>query len=358
MLSSFVFGNWGSIAIGQARIAVRTIVMAVGAVVWLGSILIATGSSAVVAAWTALAFLVPIILLATLTRTVSLRDVTIFVLWGGAMVGLAILWATLYSAVAPDHGGGRLRATIQPIVEELVKLAPLLVLLWLARRTKTWTLGATDVLVLGAATGAAFGFVEDSYIRSSGLVFWQGPAWLPVSETVAVGTRMIAGHAVWTTIAAGALGIALLLRARRVVAILIAFAGFAWAVFDHIDNNTINLMGRTADGDFFVGTVKTLTANGFATIYVMLAVVALAIVADLIVLLRTWPGAWPRLRRGLNPTLRARWQIVRTGRGLAFLRWQVAQARRARGSAPADLAGLDDMIKNEYAQPKPGGASA
>ncbi len=52
-----------------------------------------------------------------------------------------------------------------PIAEDLLKLAPLALMLWQGRRCPTWQLGATDMLLIAVAAGAGFAVVEDAYIR-------------------------------------------------------------------------------------------------------------------------------------------------------------------------------------------------
>ena len=343
MLRSLLAGDWGSVVIGQRRFPVWLIVTLAGVVVWLGSILLATGADALVAAWTALALFVPIMLLASATRTISLRLVGVFFLLGAAMIGVALLWVILFQIVSPAHD--RIRATVQPVVEELLKLAPLLVYLWLHRHARAWSLGATDVLLLGAVTGVAFGFVEDSYIRHNPLsVLWQGPGWLPAAETPDYGARLIVGHGVWTTVAAGGIGLALLLRARRPLAAAIAFVAVLWPTLDHINNNTISLLGRRASDDALVGIVQMITGNGWWLAYGMVVIVALVIVADLFVLLRTWPGVFARIRAAATaPPLppRARWKFIRAGRALAFAGWQTTQAVRRGRSVPPRVNAMD-----------------
>ncbi len=351
MVGRIARGDWGSVPLGGRSVSVRALLVAVGAFVWLGSALMATGTAALASAGAALAFLVPLVLVGTLARTVELRRIGVFVLWGGFVVALALLWVILYEAVAPDGGHGRLRATVQPTVEELLKLAPLLVLLWRGRRDRTWSLGATDILLLGAATGAAFGFVEDSYIRSRP-PNWTGLGWLPVTQTVAVGTRLIAGHAIWTAIAAGGIGLALLARSRRWLALPIAIVALAWPLADHIANNTINILGRGADDDLFVSVVKTLTDSGFVTVAVFVGVAVLALGADLLILLRTWPGLWARLRPERSaPPILARWELVRMGRAIGFVRWQTARLSRVAGRLPAELAAFDAELARLFAPP-------
>src|SRR5690606_20709089 len=50
-------------------------------------------------------------------------------------------------------------AVFGPIVEETVKLLPLLLLLLLSRRVRSFSL--TDYLLVGAATGTGFDFLEE-----------------------------------------------------------------------------------------------------------------------------------------------------------------------------------------------------
>lgn len=48
--------------------------------------------------------------------------------------------------------------TVDPVIEELVKLAPLLLVAWNVRIRRQW--GLTDYVVLGAGLGAGFGLLE------------------------------------------------------------------------------------------------------------------------------------------------------------------------------------------------------
>jgi hypothetical protein len=79
--------------------------------------------------------------------------------------GVLVLLVTLaWWRVAVEAGGvpGEVAETVSkhvvPVVEELAKVAPLLLAGWVAGMRRQW--GLTDFVVLGAAVGAGFGLVE------------------------------------------------------------------------------------------------------------------------------------------------------------------------------------------------------
>ena len=147
---------------------------------------------------------------------------------GGFAMSLAYVHRPLGAAYSA-------RAFVVPPIEELLKIAPVLFVLWRGRKSLTRTFGVTDVMLLAAASGAGFGMVEDAYIRhNSG---WPAQLdWLPLTEIT--GGRVIAGHAIWTTLAGVTLGFALLLKNRsKLAAVGLGASGLVWSVFDHIANN-------------------------------------------------------------------------------------------------------------------------
>src|ERR1700674_4079599 len=226
MAGGALSGNWGSVTLGRRRFTGRDVVAASGAAFWLLLMFVNTGTSGVVALWTARVFLIELIVLSSATRTVSIRQLASMFLLGGFTMSLAYVFAR-----SMPHTPGR--AFLAPPMEELLKIAPVLFLLWRGRNSTTRTFGITDVMLLAAASGAGFGMVEDAYIRhNSG---WPAQLdWLPLTELT--GGRLIAGHAIWTTLAGITLGSALLLRSRAKLAVGLGASGLAWSALDHVDN--------------------------------------------------------------------------------------------------------------------------
>jgi RsiW-degrading membrane proteinase PrsW (M82 family) len=139
-------------------------------------------------------------------------------------------------------------AVFGPIVEETVKLLPLLLLLLLSRRVRSFSL--TDYLLVGAATGTGFDFLEEvvrtwaKQQQTSGLfgflyeafdtteLVWEIDTLFP--GYFRNGDVISPGHHVWTAFVALGIGMAHRLRQRwgRKAFLLPGFL-FIWAVFDH-----------------------------------------------------------------------------------------------------------------------------
>src|SRR5205085_6416613 len=130
--------------------------------------------------WTALLLVVGLAVVTSATRTLTLADLIQPFCLGGAMLGLGLLAGAIFDATS-GTSFTRGRALGIPLVEETLKIAPILWFLWRRRDTQVWTFGISDVLLLAMACGAGFGFVEDAFIRHSKA--WGGSlAWLPTSE--------------------------------------------------------------------------------------------------------------------------------------------------------------------------------
>ncbi|GAB4330370.1 MAG: hypothetical protein Kow0010_15320 [Dehalococcoidia bacterium] len=266
--------------VGQRRIPGGLVVMLCGATVWLGIMIADTGTDGLTALWTAALYLVPLAIFATPTRTVSLWDVLLMFFAGGLMLGIAFVGIEGFELYEDDPGAAS-RDVVVPLIEETFKLVPILVFILVGRRGRTHGLGATDIILLGAAAGAGFGLVEDAYIRDR--FGWNDQIdWLPLAEIS--GGRVIAGHAVWTTVAALGVGLALVLRSRKAVAVAAGLSGLAWVTFDHFANNyAAGHTGGTAD------TLENLTGDGWATIWLLVVGGIAAVGVDLWIQARSLP---------------------------------------------------------------------
>jgi RsiW-degrading membrane proteinase PrsW (M82 family) len=125
-----------------------------------------------------------------------------------------------------------------PITEELVKALPVLIVALLALRDRTARPAAVDLAVLGAASGAGFALMENlQYGRAWG--DWSSAP--PLSLLLPTiehdrdtgASQYIAGHAIWTALVCLGLGVGLLYRHRRRLALLAIPAAFLLAVLEH-----------------------------------------------------------------------------------------------------------------------------
>ncbi|AGP58305.1 hypothetical protein M271_34465 [Streptomyces rapamycinicus NRRL 5491] len=109
---------------------------------------------------------VQLLVLASPTRSVRVSTVLLAIAVG--VYGCGVVTALLelaYTRSAADLTGEPLAKvvevagyTVDPVIEELIKLAPLLLVAWNVRIRRQW--GMTDYVVLGAALGAGFGLLE------------------------------------------------------------------------------------------------------------------------------------------------------------------------------------------------------
>lgn len=306
-------GTWGSVSVGGFRLTGRTAVMIAGAALWLLITVLETGGGGIAAIWTSLLFVGELTLLTGLTRSIRTRLIVRAFLIGGFMMALAIAASMVFQVFVPDTHAA-IRDVFVPLMEEGFKIAPVLFVLWRWRHTRSWSLGATDVLMLAVACGAGFGLVEDAYIRhASG---WeQTIALFPITEVS--GDRLIAGHAIWTAAAGGTLGIALLLWGPTVRGWAFGSIGWIIAVLTHMANNL------TADGyGGLTDTIAKVTAKGHLIFWVFLLVVVGSVALDL-ALTRTKlpkePEFKPPAPGSSLETLRARTAFDRERHALAFV---------------------------------------
>jgi len=185
-----------------------------------------------------------LIVLGSLARTVRIRTV-----YAALAVGLYLLvpmtvvlqasWTGLFAPLLGMSAPELVRAasyTLDPFLEELMKLLPLVLLLLVPTFKRQWSF--TDLVLIGAATGAGFGLAEDLYRfggsadRAEGiaggwaLVFSQATllvpsigqtltSWLPIG--VAGGPSDVARlnvHLAWSAVGGLAVGLTVLKRTK------------------------------------------------------------------------------------------------------------------------------------------------
>jgi len=337
--SSTISGARASIPTSSflTHLSTRRIIVIAGVALWIGSMLVKTGGSAIVALATALLFMGELIVLGSATRTVTLRELAWLFLMGGAMMGVGYFGGL----VAPDYPAN---AFVIPPMEETLKLAPVLWILWRGRKARTWSLGVTDLLLMGAATGAGFAMVEDAYIRHAAAWGAHLP-WLPLVEIS--GGRLIVSHAIWTSLAAMMLGWALLLRNRVSVAIAVGVSGYAWSILDHAANNyAVHVSGWSAN------LLNAITGYGWISLY-LFGIGALAGIAFDLYILHRAPPILPNLARSRDGSLRDRiepfWTQMLIRRRLAFVFFQFHRGSEANRAEIAQFAApLYDSMSRRF----------
>ena len=273
---------------------------------------------------TALSFnlylLVILVAVSSLTRTVPLRLLLLLVCAGGASLGICVFVekVLLIPAIKP------ISWLAAPIIEETLKLSPVLLILFAMRRFSLWTLGLTDFLLLGAASGAGFAFIYDAASHSK--IAWRHDflSWLPFTDATATG-HIVSGHMIWTAIAASSLGLSLLCVKSRRTAVLVALSGVVWCI---LDRSAIELVG---DRGFVSGAANIVTANGYASIVVFSLLLAVAIALDLIRVSKFIPASVANLDvPELRPSgMSAVWNFMLERRRLAN-----ANFHRTRSASP------------------------
>lgn len=297
-------GGWGTIRVGNRQVSGRRLVYVLGIVWWLGAMLVQTGSSGWRAVWAAISFVLGSMIVTAATRTMGLRRVAFFFLLGGFMATMG--WVLM---VAVSRLGSETFVSVffVPFLEEALKLVPALVILWRWRGRGILSLGALDVMLMAAASGAGAGLLEEAFIRER--FAWPDVAYLPAVATESLG-RLIAGHAMWSALAGLTLGVALLLRSRGRWAYLLAPSGFVLAVVDHAITNQY---ANVSDPGLAWRALNGIFLNGYLT-SVLLGVGLVMVIA-----LELWIVyvKLPRL-----PEFRVPWEDIRQQDGGLLEKWR------------------------------------
>jgi RsiW-degrading membrane proteinase PrsW (M82 family)/tRNA A-37 threonylcarbamoyl transferase component Bud32 len=302
--------TWGAIPLGRSHLQVRSVVFWLSVVVWILWTCIRTGPQALIALAYNTAFVIPMMIISRATTTVPIATICTIILCGGLIMGIA---GTAGSEISKVLGAENpLVPFFQATFEEILKILPVLIMLWRGRKFTSLTLGATDVLLLGVASGAGFAFVEDAFMHAAA---WQTQVlWLPSAEVI--NGRMIAGHAIWTGLAAGTIGLALMRRHHKKSLLILAPFGITWAIVDHVINNYAS--SRT---DLSANVLNWITGNGYITIVLFVSCYVAAILLDRFVLFKTLPKI-PEFRipssKDAADSLQNFWEFVLDRRRLAY----------------------------------------
>lgn len=182
-----------------------------------------------------------LLMLATLAlRTLRIRHVVRYWLFGFFPAIAAVL---IVEAVIPVDDGNLRTALIVPILEELLKAVPLVVLMLLARAKRIAEPAITDFAVVGFAIGAGFGLHEDGLWERDIAGGFDSSFWGRLFPNFLDDNPFVVAHPGWTALIGLGLGFMWHFRHRR-AAWLIGLAPFLVAVADHM---SINYRGDNYD---------------------------------------------------------------------------------------------------------------
>lgn len=275
---SSIGNSWGSVQLGSSTVPLRWVVLWLGFALWLGTILIYTGVNGITAFSFNISVVIAVLLLSSLTRSITLRTATLMFFVGATMPAVVLL-LELISMLAPDSSA---RNFIVPFIEQCSFYFVILGYLVYVRKFSFWTFGMTDLLVMGVMLGAGFAVVNDSFIHSQQT--WEHPIqWLPTAD-LKDKQYLIVGHAVWGGITASGIGLAFFFLNSRWLALSVSLLGLTWSVLDQLTGNTFS---PTLEG--WIKSLSVMTLNGYASSYLLIVCLAIAILVDVYILVRFSP---------------------------------------------------------------------
>jgi RsiW-degrading membrane proteinase PrsW (M82 family) len=305
------FANtWGTIALGRSRLQVRLVVFWCAALTWIIWTIFKTGPQGLISLAYNSIFVIVLMLISRATTTVPLATTGTIALCGGVMMGIAgSVGLQMAKSIGIDNP---FVPVLQAGFEEILKILPVLFFLFRGRNFSSLTLGATDVFLLGVASGAGFAYSEDAFVHAAA---WQTQiVWLPATEVI--NGRMVAGHAIWTGLAAGTLGLALMQKQHKSALLLVAPLGLIWALIDHVTYNFA--FNRN---DLAGSMLNWVSGYGYLTIFLFVACYAGVLLFDRFVLFKTLPKV-PEFRipssKEAAETLENFWEFVLDRRRVAY----------------------------------------
>src|SRR5438552_3304012 len=84
-------GDWGTLNIAHYVVPLRLAILVAGVVLWLGTMVVATGNGGVTALWTNLIYLVSLLVLTILTRSISLWTFAWLAVTGGLVMAVMLI---------------------------------------------------------------------------------------------------------------------------------------------------------------------------------------------------------------------------------------------------------------------------
>jgi tRNA A-37 threonylcarbamoyl transferase component Bud32/RsiW-degrading membrane proteinase PrsW (M82 family) len=310
-------------------------------------------------AWFAfnIAFILILIAATSSVRSVSLHKLAICFLAGGLFNGIDL--ALSVPAINALGQTFALRQFLTVPLEEVSKLLAVMILLWRGRKFSAWTLGSTDLLLMGAAAGAGFAFVEDSFLHMLQKSALSNLSVLvPASDFI--NGRVVVGHAIWTATAAGTIGIGWLFRHEKRLAWPMYMLGFLVATSDHI---ALNYASFGAAVLWLQSLLNTLSGNGYVALGMFVLVLAATVSIDSMISLKNLPKSkefkFPT-RKDRKESLLSLWDCIVDLRRLNYAYFRYRQYQGASlppTSLSMTVAILAKRLVNRYMDVEPVNAS-
>jgi RsiW-degrading membrane proteinase PrsW (M82 family) len=325
-------GDWGTVRLRQSAVPVDLMVLVPGAILWLGVLLWRGGAAGGAAFRNTALFLFVLLFLTSATRSLIVRRLMPPFFLGGLL--MCVMLPAIYALQDVAIGD-----FILPPVEEMLKLVPVLLILRRGAQSESWTLGATDVLLVAAVTAAGFNLAEQTYLGPSD---GPEPGLYGLLGSHLNHSRLSAGHIAWSSLAGATIGLGLLWRSKRWLAPLVGVSGLCLSIIDHVASNY-----RTGHNDRLATMLRAGTIDGWLVCYLAVAGFVLAIAIDFYINHATLPEL-PELEEPLGlESLRGSWRFALGKRALAHA---VFQYRRLSGldraNAICAAASLDAWFLN------------
>lgn len=221
-------------------------------------------------------YLIEILLVTFVTRSVGLRSGWSALAWCiGFVAPLTVGIGTALAAAGLEMTAGVGNGVVVPIVEELVKLLPVVIVAAIAGRWKPGLLNLSDLLLLGSMSGAGFSMVESSYFDAVRVGVRYGPHAGGINLLPAAwGQAGYVGHAAATGLIALSFGLAACAARTKPMARwrwALPVTVFGWITLEHgLSNLYVNTGSR----------MLLALGGGRVTPWLFLAGVAIALTLD------------------------------------------------------------------------------
>src|ERR1700686_291143 len=139
----------GTITIAGRQIPIRVCLFWAGVTFWIGNMIVQTGWAGITELRASLYFVAEMVVITSATRTITLDRVASVYCLGGTMMGVMWLISGVFTAFVPSPDAVSAQFIV-PFMEESLKLAPVAYMFWRGRRSRSWSMGASDIMLMAA----------------------------------------------------------------------------------------------------------------------------------------------------------------------------------------------------------------